>query len=175
MAKSPRIRIVEATDARRRLDEALAFLREAPRGTEILTVGPTREAVDDLVRELAKGVGATFGIHRFGFWQLVAHVASSELAAGGLAPATVLGMEAVAARAAFDADSERKIPRPRAHCPLPGFPSALAATSKSCAWPERTRSASSSSGEGPEGAVGAGDARREGRSSARTSRIARRS
>lgn len=128
MAKSPRIRLVESASARRRLDEAIAFLRDCPRGTEILAVGPTRESVDDLVRELAGEIGATFGIHRFGFWQLVAHVASSELATAGLAPATALGMEAVAARAAFDADSQRKIPGLSPIVRFPGFPSALAST-----------------------------------------------
>ena len=150
MAKSPRIRLVESASARRRLDEALAFLRELPRGTEILTVGPTREAVDDLARELAADVGATFGIHRFGFWQLVAHVAQSELAAGGLAPATVLGMEAVAARAAFDADSDRKIPGLAPIVRFPGFPSALAATLQELRLAGEDAKRLSSSGEGLE-------------------------
>ncbi|MFN8178056.1 MAG: PD-(D/E)XK nuclease family protein [bacterium] len=128
MANPPRIRLFESTKARDRLDVALAFLSACPRGEEVLAVGPSREAVDDLVRELSAEVGATFGIHRFGFWQLVAYVASAELAAAHLAPATLLGAEAVAARAAFDAAEKRKLPTLEELVDFPGFPSALAAT-----------------------------------------------
>ena len=105
------IRLVESARARVRLDAAIEFLRAVPPGSDVLVVGPVRETVDDLVRELSRESGATFGIHRYGFWQLVAHLASTELASARLAPATRLGAEAVAARAAFDAASERRIPR----------------------------------------------------------------
>jgi RecB family exonuclease len=128
MASPPRVRLFESARARERLDEALEFLRGCAPGTDVLLVGPGREAVDDLVRELTASRGATFGIHRFGLWQLVAHVARSELASAGLAPATVLGTEAVAARAVFDAASRKRIPRLAALVTFPGFPRAVAST-----------------------------------------------
>ncbi len=125
---SPRIRLLETPATHERLDAARAFLRAIRPGHEVLAVGSSREAIDDLVRDVSKDAGATFGIHRFGIWQLVAHVASTELASAGLAPATPLGAEAVAARAAFDAASRRKIPQLAELVPFPGFPRALAST-----------------------------------------------
>ena len=128
MTSSRRIRLLESSRARDRLDAARAFLAAHPAGTDVLVVGPVRETADDLVRDVSAEVGGTFGIHRFGFWGLVSYVASSELATAGLAPATTLGMEAVAARAAFEAKESRAIPRLAELAGFPGFPSALAAT-----------------------------------------------
>ena len=85
-----------------RLAAAHRFLDTLSPATEALLVGATRDAVDDFARVLAARRGATFGLHRFGLGQLATRVASTELARRGLAPATRLGAEAVAARAAFE-------------------------------------------------------------------------
>jgi CRISPR/Cas system-associated exonuclease Cas4 (RecB family) len=123
-----RIRLLESPSAHERLRAASAFLASMPAGTDVLAVGASREAIDDLVREHSAERGAAFGIHRFGLWQLVSHVASTELASAGLAPATPLGAEAVAARATFDAASRRKIHELADLVSFPGFPRALAST-----------------------------------------------
>ena len=85
-----------------RIAAAHRFLDTVSPATEALLVGASREAVDDFARELSTRRGATFGLHRFSLRQLAARVASTALARRGLAPATRLGAEAVAARAAFE-------------------------------------------------------------------------
>ena len=52
--------------------------------------------------------GATIGLHRFSLTQLAARLAAPILAAERRAPATYLGSEAVAARATFEAQRERR-------------------------------------------------------------------
>ena len=85
-----------------RIAAAHRFLDTVSPATEALLVGASRDAVDDFSRELSARRGATFGLHRFSLGQLAARVASTQLARRGLAPATRLGAEAVAARAAFE-------------------------------------------------------------------------
>ena len=85
-----------------RIAAAHRFLDTVSPATEALLVGASRDAVDDFARELSARRGATFGLHRFSLGQLAARVASTQLARRGLAPATRLGAEAVAARAAFE-------------------------------------------------------------------------
>ena len=55
-----------------------------------------------LARDLAAEAGATFGLHRFSLRQLAASIATVDLARRGLAPASGLAMEAVAAHATFE-------------------------------------------------------------------------
>ncbi len=121
------IRCIEAASSRVRLEAAREFVGTFAPGTEILLVANSRDTVDDFVRaELA--ASPTFGLHRFGLAQLAAHLAATEVAAAGLAPATHLGLEAVAARATFKARQGNEIPRFAATSRLPGFAGALAAT-----------------------------------------------
>ncbi len=72
--------------------------------------------------------GATFGLHRLSFTQLAARLAASDLAAGGQAPASALGYEAVAARAAFEAAKDDALDYFSPVSNTPGFPKALART-----------------------------------------------
>ena len=96
------VAILAAPDAATRLDAARAFLEPHAAGHELLLVGETREAADDLAYEIAGRLGATFGLHRFSVRQLAARIAAVDLARAGSAPATPLGVEAVATRAAFE-------------------------------------------------------------------------
>ncbi len=98
------------------------------RGTEVLLLGASRGAVDDLARTIAMEKGATFGLHRLSFTQLAARLAASELAAGGQAPSSALGYEAVAARAAFEAAKDEALDYFSPVSNTPGFPKALART-----------------------------------------------
>ena len=66
-------------------------------------MGDTREAVDELARDVTAQSGAVFGLHRLSFYQLAARLAGPELARRGLVAASRLGTGAVAARSAFDA------------------------------------------------------------------------
>lgn len=128
MPPSPRISILTTPAAGTRIEAAAEALRRGLRSGEVLLVGQTREAADDLSREIVAAGGATFGLHRFSLRQLVWSIATIDLARRGLAPASPLASEAVATHATFE---ERKR-RPLAYLqPIAGFRSfgrALATT-----------------------------------------------
>lgn len=127
-ASPAHVRLVESAAAELRLDEARAFVRERSARGDVLLVGASRGAVDDLARSVAVTSGATIGLHRFSISQLAARLAAPMLASQQLAPSPYLASEAVAARAAFDAtrDSALDYFLPVVH--TPGFPRALART-----------------------------------------------
>ena len=84
------------------MEAAAAALRRGLDSGEVLLVGETREAADDLARTVASNSGATFGLHRLGLRQLAWGIATVDLARRGLAPASSLAAEAVATHAAFE-------------------------------------------------------------------------
>ena len=86
------VRIIRSASASVRLQEARRFLDTFSPGTEVLLLGASRGAVDDLARTIAMEKGATFGLHRLSFTQLAARLAAPELAARGQAPASALGV-----------------------------------------------------------------------------------
>jgi CRISPR/Cas system-associated exonuclease Cas4 (RecB family) len=126
------IRVFQSSSGRERLSAAGKFVRSFPPASEVLIVGANRAAVDDFVRGLSVrslvGKGATFGLHRFSFMQLVARLATRELARSGQTPASSLGVEAVASRATFDGVRRRALPRLGRAADFPGFARALAST-----------------------------------------------
>jgi hypothetical protein len=122
------IQLFESKAQRARLDAARAFVASHAAATELLLVGSTRDSLDDFVRtEIAPG-GATFGLHRFSFMQLASHLGAGAMATRSYAPATMLGIEAVAARAAYEARERNEMPRFVQVARYPGFPRALART-----------------------------------------------
>ncbi len=126
MAQS--FRLVQSASAAVRLDAAAAFLQQFPSTQPVTIVSATRGAAGDFVRRIAVARGATLGLSRFSLTQLAARVASAALAGRGIAPASSLGAEAVAARAAFDAMSDRRLTYLDDVAGTPGFPRALART-----------------------------------------------
>jgi CRISPR/Cas system-associated exonuclease Cas4 (RecB family) len=94
----------------------------------VLIVGASRGAADDLAREVAATVRATFGIQRLSLTQLAARTALVALAADGTTPSTRLGAEAVATRAVFDATRDGALRYFAPVAATPGFPRALART-----------------------------------------------
>ena len=118
---SASLRIIESSEASRRLEEARAWLlARGERGAVI--VAASRGAADDLARAVALARGGAVGLHRFSFAQLAAHLAAPLLTARGIAPATWIGSEAVAARAVFDAGRDGVLHyfRPVAGAPVLG-------------------------------------------------------
>ena len=94
----------------------------------MLIVGASRGAADDLARQVAASGTATFGVQCLSLTQLAARTAAVALAAEGLAPGTMLGAEAVAARAVFDAREAGTLDYFEPVAGTPGFPRALART-----------------------------------------------
>ncbi len=121
------LHIIESSEASARLREAERWLAaRADRGA--LIVSASRGAADEIARAVARSRGATAGLHRFSFSQLAARLAAPVLAARGIAPATLIGSEAVAARATFDARQDEGLSYFGAVAGTPGFPRALART-----------------------------------------------
>ena len=123
-----RHRVVLSASAAVRLREARAFLAAVAPGSEVLLLGASRGAVDDLARGIGTERPATFGVHRFSFVQLAARLGAASLASGGRAPASTLGQEAVAARAGFEAAEDGTLEYFAPIGRVPGFPKALAHT-----------------------------------------------
>ncbi|MEQ1912158.1 MAG: PD-(D/E)XK nuclease family protein, partial [Vicinamibacterales bacterium] len=122
------MRTVLSSSAAVRLEAARQFVLAAPPSAEILVIGASRGAADDFVRTLAAGRGATFGLYRFSLTQLAARLAAPLLAQDRVMPATSLGIEAVAARAVFDAASDAALSYFSPVADSPGFPRAVART-----------------------------------------------
>jgi hypothetical protein len=151
------MRIVLSSSAAVRLDAARQFVLDSPPAAEVLVVGATRGAADDLVRALAGARGATFGLYRFSLTQLAARLAAPLLAADRLSPATALGIGPW--RRVRCADSEqhsatsvgRLVARfpARWHAPggtgLAGVPAASTAPARGTGWPPCYSGSTSSS------------------------------
>jgi CRISPR/Cas system-associated exonuclease Cas4 (RecB family) len=125
---APTLRVVCARAAAVRLDAARAFVDTFPADTEIVVIAASRGAAEDFVRRIACDRGAVAGLHRFSLGQLAARLAAPVLAAGGTGPASALGTEAVAARAAFEAGRAEALDYFHRVAAMPGFPRALAST-----------------------------------------------
>ncbi len=127
-AKSAKLSAVQSASAAARLRAARRFLEQLEPATEVLLVGASRGAVDDLSRAISLDRGATFGLHRLSYTQLAARLAVLELAAREQAPTTALGHEAVATRAVFEARRDDALRYFSPVAQTPGFPRALART-----------------------------------------------
>jgi CRISPR/Cas system-associated exonuclease Cas4 (RecB family) len=110
------------------LAAARRFVLDAPAASETLIVSASRGAADDFARALARERPATFGLYRFSLTQLAARLAAPPLARDRLSPATALGVQAVAARALFDANQAASLTYFAPVAETPGFPRALART-----------------------------------------------
>jgi ATP-dependent helicase/nuclease subunit B len=122
------LRLLESPSAFHRIEGARAFIQSQPPDREILIVGASRGAADDLARLVAAARGAAFGLHRASLVELAARLALTHLARRGTVPATALGSEAVAARVAFQALQEGALHYYRPVVGFPGFPGALTRT-----------------------------------------------
>ena len=122
------LRVVTSTSAAARLGAAQHFLYTRPSAAEVVIVGASRGAADDLARAVAKRARATFGLTRFSLTQLAARAAAARLTGARRAPGTQAGAEAIATRAVFDAVTAGELAYFAPVASLPGFPKALART-----------------------------------------------
>ena len=118
--------IVVSDFAAARLEAARHFVLAASPASEFLIVSASRGAADDFARDVARARGATFGMYRFSLTQLAARLAAPLLARRRLLATTALGVQAVSARALFDADRDGTLSYFAPVARMPGFPRALA-------------------------------------------------
>ena len=128
MPQARAFRIVESVAASVRLAEAEVFLQQFPPSLPVTIIASSRGAADDLARRLAFHRGATLGLERLSLTQAAARAAAPGLAEAGVVPATTLGSEAVAARAAFEVARTGELSTLWAVAGMPGFPRTLART-----------------------------------------------
>jgi CRISPR/Cas system-associated exonuclease Cas4 (RecB family) len=121
-------RCVLSPSAAERLRVAREFALALPSSQPLTIVSATRGAADDFARVLARERPATIGLARFSLTQLAARIAAPRLAGRGIAPASALALEAVAARAAFESGRHEQLDALSVVAGTPGFPRALART-----------------------------------------------
>src|SRR6516165_3592148 len=121
------IRIFKSHSAHERITAAADFVRSFPPATELVIIGAGRDAVDDFVRQLAS-CPATFGLHRFSLSQLATRLARNRLAARGIVPGSAVGAEAIAVRAAYEAQARERLRYFNPVASFPGFARAVTAT-----------------------------------------------
>jgi hypothetical protein len=90
-----------------RLSAAEAWLSQRPHDAELLILAPTWHAGDEIARRVVAREGTRVGLTRFTLDRLAARLAAADLARGGLAPATGLGLTAVVARVVHRLQAER--------------------------------------------------------------------
>src|ERR1700730_16290893 len=119
--------VVTSVGSLSRIDRARTWLKTRDDAEEVLILGASLGAANELVRSLAKTRGAAFGWHRLTLAQLAANIASPALTERGLAPIRQLGAEATVARLLHRLRIEQALGRfqPIAH--TPGFSLAIAA------------------------------------------------
>jgi CRISPR/Cas system-associated exonuclease Cas4 (RecB family) len=122
------IHAVRSGAARLRIAAARELLASLHPADEVLLVGASRGAVDDLARQLTISRGVSFGVHRFSITQLAARVGWIGLAGRARTPMSPLAHRALVARAAFDAVAGNTLGYLAPVRGTPGFARALAAT-----------------------------------------------
>lgn len=133
------------------LEEGARFAREHAGRGEVLVIANTAGAADDFLRLYC---GDTAGAHRFTLPRLTAALAAASAAERGLAPLNRFGAEALAARAAHDAERRGMLKYFRPIAGSPGFARALARTIEQLRLEDTPRQALI--GSGPSGADLAG-------------------
>jgi len=108
------------------LDRAATFLRTHSRNSEVLILGPTRAAANELA--LAAFDLGCQGVHALTITQLAAQLAAQSMGRHALAPISRLGIEALAARVVHTAHSTGQLNYFSPVALTPGFARALAKT-----------------------------------------------
>src|ERR1700722_3453440 len=110
----------------RRIRRARAWLEGRSAGEEVLIVGATPDAANELARSVATTKGAAFGWHRLTLSRLAFAIAAPVLAARRLTPLSRIGADAIAARLAHGMNAEGRLSHYQSVAATPGFPRAVA-------------------------------------------------
>jgi ATP-dependent helicase/nuclease subunit B len=109
----------------RRIQRALAWLEGRVPAEEVLIVGATLDAANELARRVAKERGAAFGWHRLTLSSLAAAIARPALATRNLIPLSRIGTEAIVARLLYRLNEKGGLGRYHTVAATPGFPRAI--------------------------------------------------
>ena len=120
-------RLILGPSAAARIDRALDWLGGFDPAADVLAVGATSQAADDLLRREALTRGATFGRHRSTLPRLAAILAAEALVDRRLVASGPLAAEAIATRAVHSL-TERELGRYARVADRPGFARAIAAS-----------------------------------------------
>jgi ATP-dependent helicase/nuclease subunit B len=110
----------------RRIRRAREWLEARAAAEEVLIVGATLDAANELARGVAKEKAAAFGWHRLTLSQLANAIATPALATRQLTPLSPIGTEAIVTRIVYRLNEQGRLGRYRALATTPGFPRAAA-------------------------------------------------
>jgi hypothetical protein len=119
--------VVTSVASRSRIDRARAWLETRDAAEEVLVLGASLNAANELARSLAKTKGAAFGWYRLTLTQLAANIASPVLTERGLASISQIGSEATVARLVHRLRIEQRLGRFHTIAHTPGFSRAISA------------------------------------------------
>jgi ATP-dependent helicase/nuclease subunit B len=111
----------------RRIRRARAWLESRVPAEEVLIIGASLDAANELPRKVAEQKGAAFGWHRLTLPQLAAAIAAPAFAERRVVPLSRLGAEAIVARVVHRLRSEGRLGRYQSVGDTPGFARAIAA------------------------------------------------
>ena len=117
---------VISSTGHRRIHIARGWLENRAAAEEVLIVGATLDAANELARKVAEKKGAAFGWHRLTLPQLAFAIDAPILAACGLTPLSRIGVGALVARLVHRMNAERRLSRYQSVAPLTRLVSCLA-------------------------------------------------
>jgi hypothetical protein len=117
---------VTSSATRTRIRRAEAWLESRNPDEELLVIGASLDAANELVRRVANKKGAAFGWHRLTLPQLTFAIAASVLVVRGLTPVTRFGADALIARLVDRMNAEGRLGHYQSVLGTPGFPRAVA-------------------------------------------------
>jgi ATP-dependent helicase/nuclease subunit B len=120
------VHAIISSTGHRRIHRAQRWLENRAAAEEVLIVGATLDAANELARKVAKKKGAAFGWYRVTLPQLAFAVAAPILAARSLTPLSRIGVAALVARFVHRMILEGRLSHYRSVAATPGFPRAVA-------------------------------------------------
>jgi len=108
------------------MSRARTWLQARKPAEEVLILGATLDAANELARSVLHDTGAVFGWHRLTLSQLAAIIARPTLASRKLAPLSPIGTHAIAARLVHRLKERDQLGRYSTVAGTPGFPLAIA-------------------------------------------------
>jgi ATP-dependent helicase/nuclease subunit B len=117
---------ITSSVSHRRIRRARAWLEARAAAEEVLIVGATLDAANELARGVAKQKAAAFGWHRLTLSQLAAAIAAPVLATRQLTPLSPIGTEAIVTRIVYRLNEQGRLGRYHTLAAAPGFPRAAA-------------------------------------------------